>query len=56
MELLKFFIKDDVPAVGLKNFKDKKEDEQADALQIPQRLNLNRRALGMSYNRSMYIM
>lgn len=56
MELLKFFLKDDVPAVGLTKFKDREPEEEKTPSHVPQRLNLNRRAFKMSYSSNMYIM
>lgn len=52
MELLKIFIKDEVPAVGLTKFKEKKEEKTAD---IPRCLNLNRPTFKQNY-RSNFIM
>lgn len=53
MELLKIFIKDEVPAVGLTEFKEKK-DERVN-VNIPQRLNLNKQTYRQNY-RNNFIM
>lgn len=52
MELLKIFIKDEVPAIGLKKFKEKKEEK---SYNIPKRLNLNRAAYRSNYRNSGYL-
>ena len=52
MELLKIFIKDEVPAIGLKKFKEKKEEK---TYPIPQRLNLNRPAYRSNYGNRSYL-
>lgn len=53
MELLKIFIKDDVPAVGLTKFKEKKEEK---SYNIPQRLNLNRRTHKPNYSNNFFLL
>ncbi len=52
MELLKIFIKDEVPAIGLKNFKEKREEKP---YQIPQRLNLNRPTFRANYKNNAFL-
>ena len=52
MELLKIFIKDEVPAVGLTEFKEKKEEHSNN---VPQRLNLNKPSFRQNY-RNNFIM
>lgn len=52
MELLKMFIKDNVPAVGLSKFRDKKEERLTS---VPQRLNLNKRTFRPNYNNNFYL-
>jgi len=53
MELLKIFIKDEVPAVGLTKFKEKKEEK---SYNIPQRLNLNRPAFKANYSNNFFLL
>lgn len=53
MELLKFFIKDEVPAVGLTKFKEEKEDYH---IAQPLRLNINRQVFKPNYSNNFFLM
>ena len=53
MELLKFFIKDEVPAVGLSKFKEEKEDYRAAQ---PLRLNINRQVFKPNYSNNFFLL
>jgi hypothetical protein len=52
MELLKFFIKDEVPAVGLSKFKDTKDFSAAP----PIRLDINRQIFKPNYNNNFFLL
>ena len=52
MELLKFFIKDEVPAVGLTKFRDAKEKCTVE----PLRLNINRQIFKPNYNNNFFLL
>ena len=52
MELLKFFIKDEVPAVGLTKFK-----ETTDRSSVPPlRLDINRQIFKPNYNNNFFLL
>ena len=53
MELIKFFFKDEVPAVGLSKFKIRKE--YAPAYEIPN-LNLNKQIFKPNYKNNFFLM
>lgn len=53
MELLKFFIKDEVPAVGLSRFKEKKEKY---SYYEPPKLKFNRPVFKPNYNNNFFLM
>ncbi len=53
MELLKIFIKDDVPAIGLSKLK---LEEEVKSYKIPQRLNLNKRAFKPNYSNNLFLL
>lgn len=53
MELLKFFIKDDVPAIGLAKFREKKEVK---SYNVPRRLNLNKPAFKPNYSNNFFLL
>lgn len=53
MELLKFFIKDEVPAVGLSRFKEKKE--KYSHYEQP-KLNLNRPVFKPNYSNNFFLL
>ena len=52
MELLKFFIKDDVPAVGLSKFKPLKKECNTE----PLRLNINRQLFKPNYSNNFFLL
>ena len=53
MELLKFFIKDEVPAVGLSKFKGERKRGN---YQVPQKLNLSHPAFKPNYNNNFFLL
>lgn len=53
MELLKFFIKDEVPAVGLSRFKEKKDKY---LYYEPPKINLNRRVFKPNYSNNFFLL
>ena len=53
MELLKFFIKDEVPAVGLSKFKEKKNPYNYTRQPV---LNFKRRAFKPNYSNNFFLM
>ena len=54
LELLKFFIKDEVPAIGLTRFKDKKE--KSFDYGEPPKLNFNRPIFKPNYSNNFFLM
>ena len=50
MELIKFFLKDEVPAVGLSRFKDKQEKY---SYYEPPKINFNRPIFKPNYNNTL---
>lgn len=53
MELIKFFFKDEVPAVGLTKFKDKKD--YAPTYQIPT-INFNKQIFKPNYKNNFFLL
>ncbi len=53
MELLKFFIKDEVPAVGLSRFKEKKEKYSYDVMP---KLKFNRPVFKPDYSNNFFLL
>lgn len=54
MDLLKFFIKDEVPAVGLSKFKEK-NDRYYSNYEQP-KLHINRRVFKPNYNNNFFLL
>ena len=54
MELLKFFIKDEVPAVGLSKFKEK--SYKYNSCYIPPRINPVRQVFKPNYNDNFFLL
>ncbi len=53
MELLKFFLKDEVPAVGLSRFKDKKDRYPG---YQPPKINFNRKIFKPNYSNNFFLL
>ena len=53
MELLKFFFKDEVPAVGLTRFKDKKD--RYSYCEVP-KLNFNKQVFKPNYSNNFFLL
>lgn len=53
MDLLKFFIKDEVPAVGLTCFRDKKEEMK---FTPPKHYNYNRQIFSADYSKNFFLL
>ncbi len=53
MELLKFFFKDEVPAVGLSKFKDKKDRYMS---YQPPKINFNRKVFKPNYSNNFFLL
>lgn len=53
MELLKFFFKDEVPAVGLSKFKDKKDRY---IYYQPPKFNFNRKVFKPNYSNNFFLL
>ena len=53
MELLKFFLKDEVPAVGLSRFKDKKKIY---SYYEPPKFNVNRQIFKPNYSNNFFLL
>ena len=52
MELLKFFIKDEVPAIGISKFKNEEDRYPAP----PIRLDINRQVFKPNYNNNFFLL
>ena len=52
MELLKFFIKDEVPAIGISKFKNQEEK----CTVPPRRLDINRLVFKPNYNNNFFLL